>query len=285
VRQKTGKRFPKLSSLLNLLEDDNQEVATMAMEQLLTLDKDLDTVICQNQETLNPKLRQRIHQLTSILQIRHKRSEFLELVQVEEFDLWEALSLLNQLYYPSCDLERLQERVQEVMTQLYAEQPQPNILHVAAFLREANYTTPADVVHDSDAFMVEQAVIARVGDMAVLCVFAQLLCQRIGIETRVVLKDGVFCLFEPGTKRLLDPKDEWSAQLVSSEEPVQPCSARSVVFSVLTRLFSGAVAEGELYEIYYFGKLLSSMCDAELDDIPYPLGDNLVGQPGVKGVL
>ena len=61
-------------SLLSLLDDENEQAAALAMAELLRRDeKQLEPVLRKLQETTNPRLRKRIHQLQSTILLRRRR--------------------------------------------------------------------------------------------------------------------------------------------------------------------------------------------------------------------
>ena len=61
-------------SLLSLLDDENEQSASLAMAELLRRDeKQLEPVLRKLQESADPRLRKRIHQLQSTLLLRRRR--------------------------------------------------------------------------------------------------------------------------------------------------------------------------------------------------------------------
>ena len=83
-------------SLLSLLDDENEQAAALAMAELLRRDeKQLEPVLRKLQETTNPRLRKRIHQLQSTILLRRRRRNLTARLFGEKRNLLDGLKNLT----------------------------------------------------------------------------------------------------------------------------------------------------------------------------------------------
>ena len=82
---------PKINALLNLLDDENENVAVDAIAELLYLENELGDAPARVQEHGNALARKRIHQLQAALTLRRRRRRFSELLAAREIDLIDGL--------------------------------------------------------------------------------------------------------------------------------------------------------------------------------------------------
>ena len=99
------KEEERVTALLTLLQDEDLKIASLAMEQFLKLGRVTDETIAEHQESQDPCLRHRIHQLSSILARRRERLAFIEAAGRENASPWEGILRINRLYDPRCELK------------------------------------------------------------------------------------------------------------------------------------------------------------------------------------
>lgn len=74
--------------LLSLLDDENEQSASLAMAELLARDqKTLEPVLRKLQESSDPRLRRRIHQLQSTITLRRRRKSLTRNLSERSIDL------------------------------------------------------------------------------------------------------------------------------------------------------------------------------------------------------
>jgi len=265
---------PQISALLNLLQDDDVAVASLAMEQILNMGIDAEETIAEYQEDNDPRLRSRIHQLSSILARRRARMAFLDAVKNETISLWDGLVEINMLYDPECARKTVQESVDELrnaITQESIDAPS-----VASFMREQEFYVAEEDVLDVDLYLLERVLATRYGAPALLCAIAQNLGTQLGWHPTVVLFEGRFCLIDRN-HLLVDPTDGWHIRKLEMDAKIHPCGRKDVWLGVLSQLFLVSLVEGNLRDLYHFGHLLTSLDGKEMDVLPYPLGDDKRG--------
>ena len=87
-------------NLLKLLDDDNEQSASIAMAELLQQDDPrLERILRSLQETSDAKLRRRIHQLQSAIIKRRNRRQLGEALERNEVSLLEGILRLHLLWF------------------------------------------------------------------------------------------------------------------------------------------------------------------------------------------
>ena len=86
-----------LKILLGMLDDPDENSAVSVMGELLRSNSDeLLPLLGDLQESNDPLMRKRIHELQSIIALRNRRRRFLELLESDEFDVDEFVNVLSE---------------------------------------------------------------------------------------------------------------------------------------------------------------------------------------------
>lgn len=258
----------RISALLTLLQDDDVKIASLAMEQFLQLGHDADETIAEHQESQDPQLRQRIHQLSTILVRRRMRDEFLHALADGSLTLWRGIVAINVLYDSAVNVEFIEREI-ETLTKAIAA-GDPGAAHVAKVMKDRELRVPSEEILDVDLYLVDRILEEGTGSAALLCAIAQ---QAAGEHwpATIVLRNGRFCLLD-ADHTLVEPTEGWRLTKLNAEERVHPCSIKDSLLAVLTQLFLVSLVDGSLRELYHFGSLLTALNRNELDALPYPLG-------------
>ena len=261
----------KTTALINLLQDDNQRIASMAMEQLLKHETMLDETIAEYQESEDPRLRQRLHQLSSILARRRYQRDLVAALRDKSITLWQGICRLNQLYDPNCSQSQITDMVNSLAEE--SDRALSNSSRLASFMKEADFTVPLHIPLDIDVYLIESVLDFRMGSSAVLCALAQNLAWMNGnLSTNIVLYEARFCLTD-NSHHLIDPAAWWRVSKLEDTKDIHPCSRQDVWLGILSQMFLIAVTDGNLYDTHYLSKLLTELNGDPLSSLPHPLGD------------
>jgi len=259
----------RIVALVNLLQDENQKVASLAMEELLKLGQQAEETIAHYQEAHDPQLRQRMHQLSGILARRRARLEFIEAVRSERMSLWDGVCRINKLYDFQCNLsvtDKAVEKLKGDLTGRRATGPR-----MASLMRQHEFMVPEDDLLDVELYLIESVLDTKYGSPALLCVLAQRLGEPAGWHPTVILYEGRFCLID-GSNLVLDPSNGWHVAKIKAADKIHPCGPQDVWLGILSQLFLVTLVEGQLRDVYHFGDLLTALNGAGLDSLPQPLG-------------
>lgn len=258
-----------VSALLNLLQDENVKVASLAMEQLLKLGTAAEQAVAEHQEARDPHLRARIHQLGSILRRRRARQEFIQAVSKENVDLWEGVVRINALYDPECRRDVVDESIADLRHKVGPVSiSSPDL---AALMRDQEFAVPDQDVLDVDLYLAERVLETRFGSPAVLCPLALEIGRKSGWNATIVLFEGRFCLVDRN-HLLLDPTNDWHVTKLENTSRFHPCARKHLWLGILTQLFLVCLVDGHLRDLHHFGVLLTALSDSGLDALPFPLG-------------
>lgn len=260
---------PRVSALLTLLQDDDVRVASLAMEQFLKLGGEAEATIAEFQEAHDPQLRQRIHQLSSILARRRRRLDFIEAVTGEHITLWDGLQQINTLYDARCSTALVRKAVEELVQRLDGQPP--TTPRIAELMREQEFTVPEEDTLDVDLYLIQRVLDTRYGSAATLCALAYKIGEDLEWSFTIVLHDGRFCLIDRNNL-LLDPSEGWHISKLKAKDKIHPCARRDVLLGILTQLFLVALVAGQLRDLYHFGDLLAALNGTSVDTLPFPLG-------------
>jgi hypothetical protein len=259
----------QLSALLTLLQDEDQQIASLAMEHLLNLGEAVDDTIAEYQESHDPQLRQRVHQLSAILARRRAREAFIAALSQENLSLWDGIIQIHSLYEPIPPRETLEARVDEIAADL---QPGATVTHqIADLMREKEFTVPSDDILDVDLFLISRVLDTCYGHAALLCVLAKRIAAEAGWNATVCLHGGRFCLIDRD-HILLKPSEGWQYGKISTDERIHPCSRKDVLLAILAQLFMVALIDGQLKDLHHFGSILTALNGTPVATLPYPLG-------------
>jgi len=260
-----------VSALLTLLQDEDVKIASLAMEEFLKLGQVMEETIAEHQESYDPTLRQRIHQLSSILVRRRARRQFIEAMSKEQISLWDGACQINALYDPQSSPAVIAKRIEEVTESLRTEPV--TTPRVAALMREQEFVVPDQDMLDVDLYLIQRVLETRYGSPALLCLMAQHAAASRDWMFTIVLHGGRFCLIDRNNL-LLDPTEGWHISKLKAADRIHPCARRDVLLGILSQLLLVALVNGQLRDLYHFGDLLTALNRTDLDVLPYPLGDN-----------
>ncbi len=264
------RKSPKhIQALINLLEDEDRHVSSMAMEQLLTLDGDVDRLIAEFQEAPNPVLRGRIHQLGNIVKLRRERTLLINEVVDGKPTVWDGILRINRQYNPQMNLRNLNRMIEE----LAARVPSPiSTVGMATFMHNETFSFTGEDILGADLYLLEDVLTQHVGAPILLSVIAKHLGEIYGWNALIVLFKGKHCLYDEQTCDLVEPAEGWRVTRLNRDDKLHPCADRDIWLTILCQLFLSALLEGRLQTIHRIGSILSRLCGGEFSKLPFPLG-------------
>jgi hypothetical protein len=259
----------EINALINLLEDEDLHVSNLAMERLLKLeDVQLEKLISEFQESPIIAVRNRIHQLTSILNIRRARTEFIANVQEGNITLWDGIKQINYLFSPQSNISQVDRIMDELREKLKSD---PTTMRVAMFMRNESFTFTGEDIFGSDLYLIEDVLIQRVGAPILLSVIAQQLGEGCGWHASIVLYKGKHCLIDD-KHNLIEPFEGWRISRLTRNDKLHPCSNKDIWMTILSQLFLASMLEGRLQGINRVGYILAKLCGGSIQELPFPLG-------------
>ena len=259
----------KLKHLLNLLDDENQQTASIAMAELLSCEKHLDSVLKSLQESENPRLRKRIHQMQSVLTLRRRRKNFTKKILSSNLGLLEGLIELHLLWYDNDPPESIWPHWHSLVESASAYNP-VSIERIAFFMKKTGFNIASSDDMEGDSFCMGIVLEELAGSDFILCSIAQLLAEHFGFRLHIFLLNGEFALIDERGQMLV-PKGGWKLIPQLKRGRVRVWTPSMILRLAGSMLFLSAVSTNSFRYINTVGGALAKMSgQGELSFLPYP---------------
>ena len=266
-----------MRSLLALLEDNDEKVASTAIAGLLQY-KQLDDVIAANQDADDPAMRRHIHQIAVITEHRRIRRFFLEEFKRNTLMPWDALLCIQVLMDTRRSLRELEQLVNQCLPEKLPSCCQT--ADVVKLMRSLEISLVGDEEFISESFMIGEALDRQSASTIVLAILAQHVGLRMKWLSSICMSNGHFCLLDQeGT--LIDIEEEWKMEPADTKE-AHVCTRREVIYTLLSYLLSSAILSGNLYDQNIIGSLLADIEEIQRDAILYPQGSFMLPKDSLE---
>ena len=283
----------KISALINLLDDDDQQIATVAMEKLLQFGVEILPELRLVQEAQNPVLRSRIHRLEAILMRKMDLTSFIKRIEAGKIHLWEDLFVLNRIHFPDMTAGDLED----VMDELHDECSQKTFSShlLCTYMKKKNFRVPStdmldSAIHmigriehisrrnskdmlDSAIHMIGSTLLNGEGSSLILCVIAKYLGKRFNWEATIILHKGHHCLIDKDNC-IIDPQQKWSYRPLKEGIKAHACSDRNILLTLISNLYLDALTEGHMRILHDLAQVMAVLSQMDIQEFPYPIGDN-----------
>ena len=258
---------PDIRTLLSLLDDEDESTALEAMAELLYRGEEVFPYLAELQESPDPLLRRRVHQLESALTMRRRRSEFSRLLAVPHPNVGRILVELHLQWFDNDPLPEIQSRLAAFVVAGRAERPS-TLEELSGYFRKCGIVAERETTLRPENYCVGVMLADRIGSAAVWTLLAELLLPE-NSPVRVVRHVEEFALYDG--ERLLLPERDWRVVRAPARGELEEWDDRKVLKFAATMLFSAAVNSDSFRYVLTIGQALSGLPDDEvLDYMPYP---------------
>lgn len=258
----------RLQNLISLLDDDSQQTANFAIAEILKYDDDLSSILCEYQESDNPNLRKRIHQLESIYTSRQKRKKLAQSMWTTPDDLFQGLMDLHFLWYDSDSSNNIIPYWRALLEN--SKRYQIDTLEkIAYFMQKYGYRASESREITADFFCLGIVMEELIGASFIICTIAQKLAFVWGMKTSIIKVNDEFCLLDD-TGNILNPSRGWSTSTIDETE-YTVWSNKQLLQHDLTMLYICAVSTDSFRYINTLGSILTqSLGGSGLAHLPTP---------------
>ena len=133
----------KIQCLIDLIDDDNEQSASLAMAELLKNPRPdlVKSRLCDLQETSNLQLRRRIHQLQTAILVRSLRTSFGQQIHDNTTPLLEGAIQLHLLWFDNDSPDTLISQWRDFCKKLVTEESYPhNLSDISEFMMKQGFT-------------------------------------------------------------------------------------------------------------------------------------------------
>ena len=263
--------------LVELLDDENEQSASMAMAELLTKGSTaLEPVLRDMQKSDNPRIRKRTRQLQHALMARSRRRIFMQPPE-RPISLLTGLIRLHLCWFDN-DKQSFVEKQWRELEAEYRKAHPADLFGMAEFMRKMFPDRPENRDFHPDSFCIGAVLEDKIGsDLIFACIAAILSSStqnrfsvvRVGIDTAVADSGG----------RLIFPVDNWQLYggVAEGEEPPVVWDTQTILRYVSSVLFVSAVASDGFRYLYTIGApLAAAIGEKDLSFLPYPYGNGSV---------
>ena len=263
----TDKRF---SALINLLEDENLDIASLAISELLSYNKNFESVISELQESQNCLIRQRSHQLQAIINIRKNRERFTRRLNNKASGLWQGLNELHLLWYDNDNSEELKDLRKDFIDEATTFKP-ANSKALANFMNKMTFVCSSKGDLEPDYYCIGSVLDSKVGADFILCSIAKTIAMHFNYDTNIIFsKENGFNLIDK-SGNMISPLN-WKIKRNIINHSYEIWFPGMILKHALFQLYLCALSSDSYRYTYSISSCLAKMLntDKTKDLFPYP---------------
>lgn len=196
-------------SLLSLLDDDNEQSASLAMAELLRRGEDLlEPVLRQLQESPDPRLRKRIHQLQSTLRLRRRRKSLSARLSTKKLNLLEGLIQLHLLWFDNDSPQALRKQWKEFLAEA-GKYSSCALRSLGLVMRKLDFRCTAKDDLEPEHLCLGTVLDDAAGADFLLCAIAALTAAECGLHLRITQTAETDFILVDREGNILVPANDW----------------------------------------------------------------------------
>lgn len=248
-----------IKSLMALLEDENQVIASGAMNELLKYGKASSVLARKYQENSNPILRKRIHQLQAVAKTRKSRDILSRRLNNTYSGLWNGLLEIHMLWFDKDAKENINELFLEFLGDFKAHSDF-SFQAVALFMKTRGFVTPIKGDIDADFYCLGPVLESKIGCEEILTILVYKLLLETGRKSKIIRIGNNFgVLSEEGYA--VTPED-WKL-FTPAKNLYKECSTGDILKSIILKLFLSAVASDGFRYAFAIGVCIAKASDTD----------------------
>ncbi len=267
---KSSTRKVRAADLEALLFDKNDCIASLAMEQL-TENSECARLISTKQDSADPLVRRRIHQLSSIVNQRKLLNQMVQDNDNGDLEAWGFLQMIDRLYDARASRKFLQDISRDFFA-AFIPQGRPNLQQVADFMTNEGFVSPRPPWTNVCLYLIGDVLENQQGAPILLCILARQLALMHGLPLSVCIYCGRFTLID-AERYVADPMLGWEIMGPVDSAQYHICTNQELIRVYSSMLIGNAVANWECYDVHKFTKIHQAMERFKGNPYPYPFGD------------
>jgi hypothetical protein len=279
----------KLQSLIALLRDEDKNISSVAMSKILEYkndSKEMNIIMAELQESPEPTIRRKIHQIQAIQRVRRRRGNLSKKFVERTSNLLQGLSDLNIIWYDEYTNPNISKLWNKLIFDAIKHAPRTPS-RVADYLKTQNFTTSSSSVRDSDSYCILAVLEDRIGTDVILAAVALELARVFGMFGSIVYSENygfgvIYSNHQSNSRKkeqyfgeILFPSANWKLFKPEDVLPFKVWSNSKVLKYITSMLLVSAIASDEPRYIQILGTCLTNrkITDSLCDILPYPLGN------------
>ena len=264
-------------SLLSLLDDENEQSASLAMAELLRRDeKQLEPVLRKLQESSDPRLRKRIHQLQSTMFLRRRRKSLSACLSSRNLNLLEGLFQLHLLWFDNDSPDALRKQWEKLIAEAVKFTPD-TLESLAMFMRKMDFRCAHKDDLEPEHLCIGTIMDEAAGADFMLCAIAALIGGRFGLRLRITQSAETDFILLDEHENILIPANDWDYMpFDQTHYAFEFWSVPMLLRYAAALLFACSVSADSFRYVFTIGSCLGGP-QAEQDGpvfLPYPYGSD-----------
>ncbi len=176
----------KIKYLIELLDDEDERNASLAMAALLNGDKQsLSQCLRSLQESENPRLRRRVHQLETAFHARQKRQKLGRKLERSGLSLFDGCIQLHLLWFDNDLAECVKSQWRELVQKFQVQAPD-YYFSAKEFMLAEHFEVAYNDELVAELYSIGVAIDEHFGSDVILAVLAGELMRSIGVRSRII---------------------------------------------------------------------------------------------------
>ena len=258
----------EIKALISLLDDEDETIAINAMARLLELEPYLSDELGQLQESDNPLLRKRGHQLQVALTLRARRKLFFKEIQSDNFDFIVLLINFHLLWFDNDSEPKVFDEFIKFESS-FDENSKSSLKEIAANMKLREFNVVKDTTIYPEIYCLGSILNEQIAAQSVICALLKYIMQNV-TSTKIVRFMDNFGLVDDENILLL-PGNNWQITKLPNDGEVEYWDFRDILKYIGLTLFSSAVNSDSFRYVLTLAQTLTGdfTLDA-LSSLPYP---------------
>jgi len=256
--------------LASLLDDPDENVAVSAIAELLNREDELGDLPAELQESADPLMRRRVHQLETALTMIRRRRLLSVYLQDPDQDFLEGLIQVHLQWYDRDSESSLRRKIGSFRKELL-KYPFSGLRDAGEAFAAAGITPLPPSTLKPELFCIGPMLDDRCGAVPLWC---GLLCAFLGKQAVTVSRAGRFGVL--AGKTLLVPENNWLCTQIRDQGTLQMWRGDQLLYLAALNLFSAAVNSDSFRYILTISQAITGDANGNtLSLLPYPYNPEL----------
>ena len=264
----------KIKLLLDLIDDENEHSACMAMAELLKTSRTdlVRSQLCDLQESANLRVRRRVHQLQTAIQLRSIRADLASDLKDGSVPLLDGVMQLHMYWFDNDTPDTLIGQWNQLCTD-FSEAFPPNLAAFGDFMMNRGFRQPVTKeIIEPEHFCIGCAMDNMPASDLLLAIISKCLTAGSNAGLRIV-RSGFNFGVSDFNGDFIFPGEDWRYVPAEKNQDFEwSIVSDAVALQTLTSLlFQCAAASDGFRYMYTLGRLLAiSGGNEDLEFLPYP---------------
>lgn len=278
----------RTQALITLLCDEDTAISGHAMAEILSLESDTDQnkltdLLAELQESKEPLIRKKVHQMQAIQRIRNRRRSFSRRLQSKSPNLLQGLGELHAIWYDDIDTKDLSKLWSDLLKETGKYRP-VTPKRLAGAMKLAKFGLCEENIQDADLYCLGAILEDRIGSDVILAAITLEIGRSFGLQGTIIRSNGHFgTMYTTKTKKptpilngiIIMPSKSWEVTPLPEKNNIEIWTTKQVLKYVAAMLFVNSVcSEGPRYVQILGACLTDEKINKSLNNVlPPPFGN------------